>query len=104
MDDDDRISYGDLIEAVHLKEPLPYTPSASVVIKSDEIERALERANSLERLYLSSYPYYFYPYYPASYPTYFTYLNFNERMRVRENSIERLRNSRFVEIESEYQY
>lgn len=93
MDEDGKISYTELVEAVHLMEPLPYSTDA--VVRSIEIERALERSRALERLYLPSYPYYFYPYYPNYYPSYFPYLHLSD-IRIRENSLERLRRSRLA--------
>lgn len=100
QDEDNRISYQELIEAVHLMEPLPYTPLNNSIIKAYEIERALERSRSLERLNLSSYPYYFYPYYPYYYPSYFPYLRLHD-VRVRENSLDRLRRSRLAQVEQD---
>jgi hypothetical protein len=49
-------------------EPLPYKSS---IVRESEIVRAIENNRSLERLALTSYPYYFYPYYPYYYPYYY---------------------------------
>jgi hypothetical protein len=68
LDNDGRISYSELVEAVHLMEPLPYRSST---IRDSEYLKAVENNRSLERLSLSNYPYYFYPYYPYYYPYYY---------------------------------
>jgi hypothetical protein len=49
-------------------EPLPYRSST---IRDSEYLKAVENNRSLERLSLSNYPYYFYPYYPYYYPYYY---------------------------------
>ncbi|CAK69374.1 unnamed protein product (macronuclear) [Paramecium tetraurelia] len=97
LDQDGRISYSELVEAVHLMEPLPYRSS---VVRDTDYIRAVENNRSLERLALPSYPYYFYPYYPYYYPYYYPSLRL-ENVRQRENSLERLRRSRLQQIESE---
>lgn len=99
LDEDRRIGYSDLVEAVHLMEPLPYRPTSTteLVARESEIRLQLEKSKALERLYLSSYPYYIYPYYPLYYPSYYPYWRLSE-MRLRESSLERLRRSR---LESE---
>ena len=50
MDQDGKISYSELVEAVHLMEPLPYKPD--VPLRS-ELLNAIENSRSLERIYLS---------------------------------------------------
>ena len=98
LDEDGRISYHELIEAVHLMEPLNYF--SDVIIRASEMEKAVERSRALERIILPQYPYYFYPYYPHFYPSFFPYLHLNE-MRVRENSLDRLRKTRLGQVEYE---
>lgn len=101
LDQDGRITYSELVEAVHLMEPLPYTPSSGILIRQNEIERAIQTNRALERLYLPSYPYYFYPYYPTYYPaSFYPYLSLAE-IRIRENSLDRLNRSRLAAIESD---
>lgn len=101
LDQDGRISYSELVEAVHLMEPLPYVPPVDIRPSMTELERSLNRSKALERLYLSSYPYYFYPYYPTVYPaSSYPYLTLTE-MRLRESSLERLRRSRLEALERE---
>lgn len=86
LDEDNRITYSELVEAVHLMEPLPYEFTMPTMLDT-EIRRAIETNRALERLYLSSYPYYFYPYYPKYYPSYYPYLSDLGR----SSSIERIR-------------
>lgn len=52
------------------------------------IYRAIEKNHALERLYLTTYPYYFYPYYVSYYPFYFPYLS---EVQFRDSSLERLK-------------
>lgn len=99
LDQDDKISYSELVEAVHLMEPLPYKPSTSS-IRESQLLSAIENKRSLERTYLPSYPYYFYSYYPYYYPYYYPNLKL-ENLRQRENSLDRLRRSRLSQLESE---
>ncbi len=89
LDEDRRVSYSELVEAVHLMEPLPYDYSPAID-SSREIRRAIEHNHALERLYLSTYPYYFYPYYTSYYPYYYPYLS-NTEINLRASSLERLR-------------
>lgn len=70
LDQDGRVSYSELVEAVHLMEPLPYR-STEHGLRESEILNAIEKNRSLERVYLPSYPYYFYSYYPYYYPYYY---------------------------------
>ncbi|KAM3137109.1 hypothetical protein pb186bvf_010837 [Paramecium bursaria] len=97
LDQDGKISYSELVEAVHLMEPLPYKPD--VPLRS-ELLNAIENSRSLERIYLSQYPYYFYPYYPYYYPYYYPSLKL-ESTRERERSLERLHRSRIQQINTE---
>lgn len=99
LDRDGKISYSELMEAVHLMEPLPYRRE-SQTLRQSELLAAIENNRSLERLSLQSYPYYFYPYYPYYYPYYYPTLKL-ENLRQRENSLDRLRRSRLQQIESE---
>jgi len=71
-------------------EPLPYR---SNIIRDNDFVKAVENNRSLERLSFSSYPYYFYPYYPYYYPYYYPNLRL-ESVRQREDSLERLRKSK----------
>ncbi|CAD8052769.1 unnamed protein product [Paramecium primaurelia] len=97
LDQDGKISYSELVEAVHLMEPLPYR---SNIIRDNDFVKAVENNRSLERLSFSSYPYYFYPYYPYYYPYYYPNLRL-ESVRQREDSLERLRRSKLQQIQSE---
>lgn len=100
MDFDGRISYSELIEAVHLLEPLPYKLPSSLAIREAELQAALERSRSLERIHYPYYPYYFSPYYPLYYPSYYPYLRLTEQ-RLRESSLDRLRRSRLAQLEAD---
>jgi hypothetical protein len=93
LDEDGRISYSELIEAVHLLEPLPYRIPSNLTIREAELQSALDRSRSLERIYYPYYPYYFSPYYPQYYPSYYPYLRIGEQ-RIRESSLEVLRKSK----------
>lgn len=95
LDEDGKISYSELIESVHLLEPLPYRVPSTVSIREVELEKALERSRSLERIYYPYYPYYFSPYYPLYYPSYYPYLRLSD-VRLRESSLDRLRRSRLA--------